>query len=154
MRWTLLLATLLVLAPAAPARAQADELDLPQGGTSMPALPDLEQLKGLPAMPAPNLSKGQMDALKRGLDASPKTPNRAAMMGKLLKLAMAMKNKQAVDPMELLPLVAYLRETNAAKKGDPAFEGALNQLEAGIAKIRGNADSEDMKALFKEFEGY
>lgn len=102
----------------------------------------------------PSLSKGQMDALKKGLDASPQTPGRAAMMAKLLKLAMAMKKKEKVSAAEVLPLLAYLREAQAGKKADPAFEGAMQQLEHGITQIQGSGNNEDMNELRKEFEGY
>lgn len=105
---------------------------------------------------APQLSPAQMQALKRQLDASPQTPGRAAMMQKLLKLALAMKNKQPVATEDMLALVAFLRASNADKQADPAFEGAMRQLEAGIMKIQGQNQGEnpDMEDLKKEFEGW
>jgi hypothetical protein len=106
---------------------------------------------------APRLSPGQMEALKRQLDAAPKTPGRAAMMQKLLKLALAMKAKKPVATEDLMALTAYLREANGDKGGDPAFEAAMKQLEAGILKIQGQGQpgaNEDLEELKKEFEGY
>ena len=108
----------------------------------------------LPAMPPPNLTPEQMSALKKGLDASPQTPGRQAMMAKLLKLALAIKKKQPISPTEVLPLLAYLRESNAGKKLDPAFEGALGQLEDNVAKMQHLNNTEDMNELRKEFEGW
>lgn len=117
----------------------------------------------------PQLSAAQLEALKRQLQAAPNTPGRAAMMQKLLKLALAMKSKQPVATQDLLALVAYLREANGDKASDPAFGAALRQLESGIMRIQGggNEDLEELKRQFdsgdeqpdleelkKEFDGY
>lgn len=110
---------------------------------------------GLPAAGAtPQLSPAQLQALKRQLDASPQTPGRAAMMQKLLKLALAMKNKQPVATEDMMALVAFLRASNADKGSNPAFEGAMQQLESGILRIQGTGDNPDLDDLKKEFEGY
>ena len=76
MRWFLAMA--LVMGMGAPALAQGDD-DAP------PAMPDLNSQKGLPAMPAPKLSAGQMDALKKGLDALPE--------GQLVMLKLTLPNE-------------------------------------------------------------
>lgn len=117
---------------------------LAQTGLEMPA-----------SMPAPKLSASQMDAIKTQLDASPRTPGRAAMMAKLLKLAMAMKAGKPVPTEDLLSLVGFLRESNAAQgNSNPAFGAALSQMETSIMQLQGAGDNADMQELKKEFEGY
>ena len=103
---------------------------------------------------APKLTPAQLQAIKRQLDAAPQTPGRAAMMPKLLKVALAVKNKQPVAPEDLMALVAFLRASNAGKQGDPAFEGAMQQLEGSIMRLQGGAENPDLEDLKKEFEGY
>ena len=106
------------------------------------------------AAEAPKLTPAQLQAIKKQLDAAPQTPGRAAMMPKLLKVALAVKNKQPVAPEDLMALVAFLRESNAGKKGDPAFEGAMQQLEGSVMRLQGGAENSDLEDLKKEFEGY
>ncbi len=137
--------------------------------TLFAATPALASGSPSEAAGAPKLSAAQMEALKRQLQAAPNTPGRAAMMQKLLKLALAMKNKQPVKTEDLLALVGYLREANADKASDPAFGAALRQLEAGILQTQGGGNEDldelkrefdsgdeklDLEELKKEFDGY
>lgn len=138
MRMLSALVALAVLGLATPAYAQLS----PDEANAMGGMP----------VSVPKLPPKQIEALTKQFSKPGGIPGKnGAVMGRMLKVVMAIKAGTPVKAEDLAEMMSYLR-ANSGK--NPALAGILDKLEGSMAAQQDPRVQEEMKQLMKEYEGF